>query len=424
MGIAPLLIVYLWAPSAVWWLVLLVLVGAYGVARWWYRPGRELMLMARRLRAGEWGARTAEPLHGEWAEIAEALGDLAQQLHAVTSDLEGQVEERTRALGRKADQLRALGQIGQQVAAVLVPGELLHFVVRLIRGTFRYDAVAILQDYGQHLVVSACAARGIDDPPVGRAVLRTDPAFAALIDSTRKGDESQGDPVPLIAGLDPKVQLAVPLSLGQRILGALIVQRQDPEAFDEDDAFTVRTIAGQVAVALENARLFEAEREWRDLAITQERNRMAREIHDTLAQGFMGILMHLRAMQGATDPAVSDLHRGQAESLAKESLDEARRSVWNLRPRSLDGKGLRGALEEEVERVQTQAGIAATLRVLGSADQVGAQAAAALLRIAQEALHNTVKHAGATQVEVRLAIEGGEALLHISDNGRDRKSVV
>src|SRR5690606_37104847 len=128
-------------------------------------------------------------------------------------------------------------------------------------------------------------------------------------------------------------------------------------------------------------------------------------------QGFMGILVHLRAMQGAADPAVSEMHRAQAEALAKESLDEARRSVWNLRPRRLEGKGLAGALEEEVERVRAQAGIAATLHVVGDVAEVGAPAAAALLRIAQEALHNTVKHAGATAVEVRLEVQGGQAVL-------------
>ena len=89
-----------------------------------------------------------------------AAANLAGELEAVTRTLEQQVAERTGALTRKADQLRAVGQVGQQVAAVLDPGPLLHFVARVARGTFGFDVAAVLLCRENHLVLVACAARG------------------------------------------------------------------------------------------------------------------------------------------------------------------------------------------------------------------------------------------------------------------------
>lgn len=208
------------------------------------------------------------------------------------------------------------------------------------------------------------------------------------------------------------------MRLGDRVLGVLAVQSLRPQAFDEEDRFTVETIAGQVAVALENARLLEAERQLRSLSITEERNRMAREIHDTLAQGFMGIIMQLRAMQGATNPDTARFHREQAEALARESLQEARRSVWNLRPATLEAGGLAGAIADELARLERRAALSTDLEVVGPASDLPPAVETALLRVAQEALHNTLKYARASRVTVRLAITShGNAELTITDDG-------
>lgn len=197
----------------------------------------------------------------------------------------------------------------------------------------------------------------------------------------------------------------------------MVVQSRQATAFDDDDIFTVRTIAGQVAVALENARLFAAEKHLRSLAITAERNRIAREIHDTLAQSFMGILVHLRALQGAQSAEIAEKHRVQAEMLAQEGLEEARRSVWNLRPERLERRGLAGALQDEIERIQQPGELSAHLEIIGDADSLPPPQAAGVLRITQEALHNVVKHAHARQVHVRLRVGEKDIELDITDDG-------
>lgn len=419
LGGGPLLAVALGGLLA-WrhmWVLAPVGAVAYAVAASMARPIEELRDAAARLRAGELQAHALVPPGSALAPVAMALHQLAEGLATLTGRFEDRVRERTEALTRKAHQLRAVGQVGQQVAAVLEPEALLHFVVRVMRGTFGYDVVAALRRQGDHLIVAACAARNQEEVPLGRVF----PVGEVLTEPGAPGnDGAPGDvqrPAPLVPALAAAAELAVPMRLGDRVVGALVVQSLRPNAFDGEDLFTVQTIAGQVAVALENARLFEAERSLRDLSIAEERNRMAREIHDTLAQGFMGIIMHLRAMQGAADPATASLHRAEAETLARESLQEARRSVWNLQPHRLEGKSLGEALAAEVAAIERRTALSVELTVAGDLPQLSPAAEAALLRIAQEALHNAMKYARASRVQVRLTSEGGSVALEVGDDG-------
>lgn len=416
---APILLGYLIGvtTAGALWLLPGLLAVADLVARWAGQPFREVAGVAQRLKDGDLGARPPAPLPGEWQAIAETMASLAERLDSLTRRFDEQVGARTAELNRKADQLRALGQVGRQVAAVLAPDELLPYVVRLMRGTFAYDLVAVIQDDGTHFVLTACAARGVSDPLPPRAFSPGDPGIVS-IEEGMKGDGCICEtPARLIDRIAAKSQLVAPIRHGHRSLGALIVQSLKENTLDEDDLFTVQTIAGQVAVALENARLLDAERQLREFAVSEERNRLAREIHDTLAQAFMGILMHLRAMPGAVDASAAQTHREQAELLAQEGLQEARRSVWNLRPRSLEEKSFITALSDELKRLQLRSGVVANLEVHGDLRRLPPRHEAGLLRIAQEALHNVAKHAQANTVNVALTIGADTATLVIADDG-------
>jgi hypothetical protein len=152
--------------------------------------------------------------------------------------------------------------------------------------------------------------------------------------------------------------------------------------------------AQQGAVAIENARFHE---QGRILAVSEERNRMAREIHDTLAQGFTGIILQLQVAESLLDgeePAARE-RLTRAQELARSSLREARRSVWNLRPSSLQGRSLAEALRDHLAEWRDHTGIEAVLHVEGAARPLAPETEETLLRVAQEALNNTYKHAGA-----------------------------
>ncbi|MGP3929296.1 sensor histidine kinase [Nonomuraea sp. KM88] len=174
-----------------------------------------------------------------------------------------------------------------------------------------------------------------------------------------------------------------------------------------------------VASLAENAALHEQLlAQARDAGVQDERQRMAREIHDTLAQGFTGIISQLRAAEHAgDDPPGWRRHVAAATGLARESLSEARRSVHALRPEPLRSARLGEALAGVAERWSALHEIRVQVTTTGTARPIRPEAEAALLRIAQEALANVAKHARATRVGVTLSYLEHEAALDVRDDG-------
>ena len=156
-----------------------------------------------------------------------------------------------------------------------------------------------------------------------------------------------------------------------------------------------------------------------ELATLEERNRMAREIHDTLAQGFTGIVIQMEAAEQASDQSPSEVagHLQRAKSLARESLQEARRSVWNLLPQILEGRTLEAALEEEVRRL-TANGQKARFSQAGPRRDLSPDVQAAIIRICQESLTNVQRHSEASVISVSLEYVPEAISLAVKDNGQ------
>ncbi|MEV0384734.1 sensor histidine kinase [Nonomuraea sp. NPDC050643] len=156
----------------------------------------------------------------------------------------------------------------------------------------------------------------------------------------------------------------------------------------------------------------------REAGVHDERQRMAREIHDTLAQGFTGIISQLRAAEQAEDdPARWRRHLAAATGLARESLSEARRSVDALRPEPLRTARLGEALADVAGRWAALHEIPVQVTTTGTARPMRPEAEVALLRAAQEALANVAKHARATRVGVTLSYLEHEVALDVRDDG-------
>jgi signal transduction histidine kinase len=157
----------------------------------------------------------------------------------------------------------------------------------------------------------------------------------------------------------------------------------------------------------------------REAGVRDERQRMAREIHDTLAQGLTGIITQLQAAeQAADDLAGWRRHFEAATRLARESLSEARRSVEALRPESLESGRLSEALADVAGRWSALHGIPVQVTTTGTARPMQSEAEFALLRTAQEALANVAKHAQASRVGVTLSYMEHEVALDVRDDGR------
>jgi signal transduction histidine kinase len=174
-------------------------------------------------------------------------------------------------------------------------------------------------------------------------------------------------------------------------------------------------LAAHAAIAIENARLHERSRE---LSIVEERNRLARELHDSVTQQLFGVVL-------AAESAGELLERGEAageqlgrvQALARGAMEELRSVVFELRPASLEAEGLGQALRKHVEVLRRVTGREIELRV-ASPPSLRPAAAGQVFRIAQEALQNALRHAGAERIEVRLEDGGGRLALSVADDGR------
>jgi signal transduction histidine kinase len=158
----------------------------------------------------------------------------------------------------------------------------------------------------------------------------------------------------------------------------------------------------------------------RAAGVLDERGRMAREIHDTLAQGLTGIITQLQAAEHvADDPSAWRRHHAAATALARESLHEARRSVNELRPEPLENGRLADAIGEVAATWSDRHGIPSSVTVTGSARALRPEAEVSLFRTAQEALANVAKHAGSpTRVGITLSYMDHQVALDVRDDGR------
>ena len=177
------------------------------------------------------------------------------------------------------------------------------------------------------------------------------------------------------------------------------------------------TISRHVTLALENWRLMEQAKQ---TGVLQERQRLAHEIHDTIAQGLISIVTHLEAAEQALPQAELPTlrhHFEHARRTARESLTQARRVVNDLRPQALEEAPFLEAIRRLVTTWSSESGIAADLHITGDSQRLPPQIEITLLRVTQEALANVQKHAQASQVHVSLSYMDEMIALDVQDDG-------
>jgi signal transduction histidine kinase len=212
--------------------------------------------------------------------------------------------------------------------------------------------------------------------------------------------------------------LGVPIVARDRVIGAFyLTEKLDGRRFHGGDRELIELLAAHAAIAITNARLYERSRE---LSILSERNRLALELHDVVSQKLFSL--NLAAETASTllerDPAQAADQLRRVRSLTREALAELRALIMGLRPADLERDGLAGALTKEVEmlrRVHT-VDIGLAIEPAQPAD-VGVGRDAGVLRIAEEALHNAIRHAAAEHVTVTLTGGDAETVLTVADDG-------
>jgi signal transduction histidine kinase len=210
--------------------------------------------------------------------------------------------------------------------------------------------------------------------------------------------------------------MGVPIVSRSGIIGAFyLTEKEGTPEFAEDDERLIQMFAAHAAVAIENARLYERSRE---LSIAEERNRLARELHDSVTQKLFGVVLTAEAaatlVDRDADSARAQLQRVQ--DLAKEAMEELRSLIFELRPAALEAEGLAMTLRKHVDALRRVYRRDVGLRIAGK-PELPPGTEGEVFRIAQEALANALRHAGATRIDVELDARDGRLRLTVADDG-------
>jgi len=390
--------------------VALAVVVAILITRSISRPLGNLADTAKRIAAGDLEL-TAK------VEGADEVGVVAKAFNRMTT----QLRQNLRDLERRTGQLRAINEMGRQISAMLQLESLLPQVAVSLRETFQYRAVRIIlidQDSGAFVIKASSVAnagtpdQGSEEVPsseiVGLAAETGEPQVT--------GDVSRdGSYVAAEARAGKMAELAVPIKIAGRTVGVLHIESVQASPFDEVDLATATTLSDQLAIALENARLYE---EAQQLATTQERQRLARELHDAVTQTLFSasLVAEVLPRLWEKDPAEGRRRLEEIRQLTRGALAEMRMLLLELRPEVLAETGLADLLERLKEATTARAKLPIFLSIEGRCT-VPPDVQVAFYRIAQEALNNVVKHSRATEVKIHLSCHGESAELSISDNG-------
>ena len=209
--------------------------------------------------------------------------------------------------------------------------------------------------------------------------------------------------------------MAVPLTAREHLIGYIGIASSEARYFKQKHARLAQAFAAHAAIAIENARLYERAQE---LAVHEERQRLARDLHDSVAQVFYGIALGAqtarkyleRNPQAAADPI------DYTVALAGAGLAEMRALIFDLDPGSLEAEGLVAAINRQVLVMQSRHGIAVD-PLNGPEPEAPLKVKEAIYRIIREAMHNVVKHARARQVRLSLAASPMEISFEIDDDG-------
>jgi two-component system nitrate/nitrite sensor histidine kinase NarX len=210
--------------------------------------------------------------------------------------------------------------------------------------------------------------------------------------------------------------LIMPLVVKTDVYGAIMLLYDHPREFSDEEVRLASALSAQAALAIENARLVAAAQ---GQAVLEERQRLARDLHDSVTQAIYGVTLHAEAatrLLSSGDIATATHYLRNLQDTAQEALEEMRLLIFELRPPVLDQEGLVAALQARLGAVEGRANLQTTLTTDG-VSRLPAPIEQALYRIAQEALNNALKHAHAEHITVSLSKQKQSVILSITDDG-------
>lgn len=349
--------------------------------------------------------------------LCDLLRDQAQTLKAI---LEREVAERTAQLAQRAVQLETSARVSRQITSILDAEALASSVVDLISQSFDYPHVHIyLRDQERDMLVLQASTVAIDERyrrlPVGRGSLNGIAAWTnepILVKDVSQHSEYLADSDFMA---DTKSELVIPLRMGDRVLGTLDVQSRRLDDFGEEDVRLIQSLGDQIAIAVENARLYDQSGTF---AALEERSRLARELHDSVTQLLFSITLTAEAARMLLDQDEAQVRSrlDRLQALAHQATNEMRALIQQTRPRPGGDGSLASCLRDLATERGARDGLRVVVHVEGRRD-LPARHKLALFRVAQEALNNVTKHACTDTATITLGFTDDSLLLEIEDEG-------
>ncbi len=310
------------------------------------------------------------------------------------------------------DLIESLHEVAAAVAAKRSLDDVLETIVERAESITHTDKAVVClvheDDPGQ-VDVAHLAVRGLHD-------LTDESWWLGLLESAAPSVFNGSGRVRIRHRESDSLVLVVPVRLADQPIGLLGAINAHQRGFTSADEAFLSILGSFAAVAIENTRLAE---EGRYTLLSSERSRIAREMHDGLAQSLFSISLGLELCKRQLwhDPSgVSDV-LGNLQEQLRNAMDELRRYIYDLRPLKLSELGLVGAVQEWVKEVTLGMGINGEVRVTGHALLLGSDQELCLYRIAKEAVSNAVRHAAARNVVVRVCYTDDETTVYVQDDG-------
>ncbi|HLU76587.1 MAG TPA: type IV pili methyl-accepting chemotaxis transducer N-terminal domain-containing protein [Burkholderiales bacterium] len=386
------------------------------------RPIARLSEGIARMRHGELSVRVPVESRDEFGALTQGFNDMAEALQESYRTLEARVLEKTRDLARQNQQLAMLYDMTAFLSTALTVDDLCRgFVARVVRA---YDAVGgtvrlrNTHDGSVHIIASDGVSQDFlagerclpdDACACGAAIQQT----RSVIHLVRKAD-ARFD-LPYCRNERFESVVAVPIDFRHNAIGVFNLFFASPRELAPDERHLLETLGQHLGVAIENLRLIARERE---VAVFEERNHLAQQLHDSIAQSLAFLNLQTQMLDDALkqqDPARSTKHLAEIKTGVQECYADVRELLTHFRTRVGD-ESLEEALHSIFARFERQTGIPVAFSSSGNAHALSPDHELQLIHIAQEALSNIRKHSACTRVEVSLR-RGPAYELRVRDDG-------
>ncbi|MBV2235571.1 MAG: type IV pili methyl-accepting chemotaxis transducer N-terminal domain-containing protein [Sterolibacterium sp.] len=390
------------------------------------RPLEEMRDGIRRMSEADFRVRLKVRRKDEFGELGQGFNAMADRLEDIYGQLEQRVEEKTRDIEIKHRELTLLYEVAAYLSVPVARDVACHEVLDKVMALLDAQAglVRFVEDGGQNMRIGV--HRNLSED-----FLRCEGCIP-IADCLCGGAASSGQPVSSILALQPEpdrgvalacrdregfaAMVAIPISAKNQTLGVFNLFFRTSRTLTENEVRLLETVGQHLGVAIENQRLVEREKE---MAVSEERNLLAQELHDSIAQSLAFLNIQTQMLQDSLRRADMQEAFDELASIREgiqESYDDVRELLVHFRTRVVAGN-VETAIASALEKFEGQTGIATVLERSGNEREIATQNAIQILHIVQEALSNIRKHAQASQV--RVSIERGDnPVIRVEDNGR------